>query len=637
MGACSSIKNKKNKPKENPQKPPVQTNCVISKNNNSENIPKKVVIPKTINQNNNNLSVPISPHPDPPAKVESTTNEINNSGNVEINPNSSFSQTNRTNVVLYDNPANNEINFNVTINDEFPSLSGGASGNPNQENQDIFQVPHNSNRINDEREPSINRLEPQLLEFRNAQDSLRQMIRLVRNFNPRFYNNNNMLTLLGLNEEMESKEYFNWTFNQNNNTWFNKGKIILTEDELQKIEQLTEKEVSNKNYYVKRIWFAKYINKNIYDKGNDNSPLVVSRNNILEESFNQFMTSKELNLKANMHIFFVDEIAYDVGGVYREWYSCLFKEIFAKKNNFFYENFNSEDKGSFMIPVTNPTIYLNEYLLYYEFIGKVIGKALFDKITIGQNFNKIILKHLMNYSINQFTIEDLKYYDKEIYRSLNAILSSNMDENDDLYFVWEIENKEYELIPGGKNKLIKNDNKNLFVNKVINFLCYESISKKIDKIKEGFDLIMGNKSSILQIFTLDEFNFLLSGQSTIDLTDWKENTYYKGSYTKDDGTIKMFWDVLNELSHEELLVFYKFCTGCSRVPIDGFGSLQGTRNKLLKFCIESPSIKGNSENRLIEAQTCFNRICLPEYGSKEKMKKAIYTIINNDTNFFGLK
>ena len=32
-----------------------------------------------------------------------------------------------------------------------------------------------------------------------------------------------------------------------------------------------------------------------------------------------------------MRIHFIDETAFDIGGVYREWYSCLFKEIFKEE------------------------------------------------------------------------------------------------------------------------------------------------------------------------------------------------------------------------------------------------------------------------------------------------------------------
>jgi E3 ubiquitin-protein ligase NEDD4 len=90
---------------------------------------------------------------------------------------------------------------------------------------------------------------------------------------------------------------------------------------------------------------------------------------------------------------------------------------------------------------------------------------------------------------------------------------------------------------------------------------------------------------------------------------------------------------MSELAPDKLLKFYKFCTGCTRVPIDGFKALQGTRNKYQKFSIES--LSEENWDRLIEAKTCFNRIYLPNYPSKEIMKRYIDIVIDNDTDFFG--
>ena len=148
----------------------------------------------------------------------------------------------------------------------------------------------------------------------------------------------------------------------------------------------------------------------------------------------------------------------------------------------------------------------------------------------------------------------------------------------------------------------------------------------------------------MKLFSPFEFDFMLSGQNVIDIKDWMTNTIYKGNYNEKHPVIyilinfqniKMFWQVLSELSPEKLTVFYRFCTGGTRVPIDGFNSLPGTRNKYLKFCIENAQDNNKSKNRLIEAKTCFNRINLPEYESKELMINAVNTIIENDTNFFG--
>ena len=41
--------------------------------------------------------------------------------------------------------------------------------------------------------------------------------------------------------------------------------------------------------------------------------------------------------------------------------------------------------------------------------------------------------------------------------------------------------------------------------------------------------------------------------------------------------------------------------------------------------------------KLITAQTCFNTIILPQYKTKDEMRKAIYIILESDTNYFGLE
>lgn len=184
---------------------------------------------------------------------------------------------------------------------------------------------------------------------------------------------------------------------------------------MKKISQSNICQVKNFKFWQKRLWFLNYINKNVYDKTSDNTTLVVSRNNILEESFNQFMTTHDLDLKKSMQIFFVDEAAIDIGGVYREWYSSLFEAIFSEKNGFFFKIIESEKgKYSYFIPVE--TLSVNEksdkdILLYFEFIGKILGKALFDKIIIKGNLNLILIKLLIDEKIQ---LKNLEYYDKSV-------------------------------------------------------------------------------------------------------------------------------------------------------------------------------------------------------------------------------
>jgi hypothetical protein len=69
------------------------------------------------------------------------------------------------------------------------------------------------------------------------------------------------------------------------------------------------------------------------------------------------------------------------------------------------------------------------------------------------------------------------------------------------------------------------------------------------------------------------------------------------------------------------------------VPVDGFNSLTSTRNKYKKFCIESKL----DSSKLIESMTCFNRLYIPLYSSREKLEEVVKIIINNNTDFFGLE
>jgi hypothetical protein len=221
---------------------------------------------------------------------------------------------------------------------------------------------------------------------------------------------------------------------------------------------------------------------------------------------------------------------------------------------------------------------------------------------------------------------------------LKSLLSCKLGESD-LPFIWVIKKDnndvEYELIENGKNIYINDTNKHNFVERVIRLITYESIKDKISPFIKGIRSLI--PIDIISIFSSEEFDFLLSGQSQIDITDWKQNTIYKGFYNEEHPAIKNFWDILSDLESDKLLNFFKFCTGCTRVPIDGFAALQGTRNKFQKFCIESSNFENNNKARLIEAKTCFNRIYLPDYGSKEVMRKYINIVIDNDTNYFGIQ
>jgi hypothetical protein len=53
-----------------------------------------------------------------------------------------------------------------------------------------------------------------------------------------------------------------------------------------------------------------------------------------------------------------------------------------------------------------------------------------------------------------------------------------------------------------------------------------------------------------------------------------QNAEYKNGYSKDDQTIKLFWQVFHDLSKDEKKRFLKFLTGTDRVPILGMKAVK---------------------------------------------------------------
>ena len=64
----------------------------------------------------------------------------------------------------------------------------------------------------------------------------------------------------------------------------------------------------------------------------------------------------------------------------------------------------------------------------------------------------------------------------------------------------------------------------------VRFISYTSVKEKIDALLRGFNLLLSQ--DIISIFTVEELDFLISGQATVDVNDWKNNTVYKGLYNE---------------------------------------------------------------------------------------------------------
>ena len=419
--------------------------------------------------------------------------------------------------------------------------------------------------------------------------------------------------------------------------WKNFGKITIDANMYQKIRKLVDNPIgASEPFYLKRLWLFSYLIRRFGNIKHENPIIFVNRNNIFEDSYNQFVKEKNINLTHPLKIRFINEKTEDEEGNYREWYSCIFKSIISPKNRLF--RFNP-----YPCCEANTVIFYPKYpgmkLEYFEFIGKFVVKAIVDLMVVrNMKLNRVLTKAISNRPI---TVDDIKYYNLDLYNKLKYIHDSQIFGNPQLQqirFIWQIINEnnmiqEVEIVPGGRNIFLNDNNKFTFIDKVIHTEVITPYEDQIKAVQKGLHSIFEGK--LEGIFSVEELNFLLSGQENIDINDWKENTLYKGCYNQNHPVIKMFWEKIRTMNKNEIIKFLQFSTGSGSVPIDGFGWLKGKGGKIQKFTIE-PFTNYSAENpdeykfQNIGAKRCYHTIILPLYENRQELDKAMNIILREN-------
>lgn len=143
----------------------------------------------------------------------------------------------------------------------------------------------------------------------------------------------------------------------------------------------------------------------------------------------------------------------------------------------------------------------------------------------------------------------------------------------------------------------------------------DDFATQINKFLEGFHQIVPQEC--ISYFQAKELQLLISGVPEVDIQDLKRNTDYSG-YNPTDQIIVWFWEVVSEYSQEDLAKLVQFITGTSKIPVEGFSHMIGM-NGIQRISIH----RDPCDHQLPKSHTCFNQLDLPNYPSKEMLKKKL--------------
>ncbi|EDL26264.1 neural precursor cell expressed, developmentally down-regulted gene 4, isoform CRA_a [Mus musculus] len=351
------------------------------------------------------------------------------------------------------------------------------------------------------------------------------------------------------------------------------------------------------------------------------------RANILEDSYRRIMGVKRADLlKARLWIEFDGEKGLDYGGVAREWFFLISKEMF----NPYYGLFEYSATDNYTLQINPNSGLCNEdHLSYFKFIGRVAGMAVYHgKLLDGffiRPFYKMMLQKLI-------TLHDMESVDSEYYSSLRWILENDPTELD-LRFIIDEElfgqTHQHELKTGGSEIVVTNKNKKEYIYLVIQWRFVNRIQKQMAAFKEGFFELI--PQDLIKIFDENELELLMCGLGDVDVNDWREHTKYKNGYSMNHQVIHWFWKAVWMMDSEKRIRLLQFVTGTSRVPMNGFAELYGS-NGPQSFTVE----QWGTPDKLPRAHTCFNRLDLPPYESFDELWDKLQMAIENTQGFDGV-
>ncbi|CAH8600333.1 unnamed protein product [Schistosoma intercalatum] len=355
--------------------------------------------------------------------------------------------------------------------------------------------------------------------------------------------------------------------------------------------------------------------------------LRVTRAGIFEDSFRLIYGIKRPEvLMHRLWIEFIGEKGLDYGGVQREWFFLLSREMF----NPYYGLFEYSAADNYTLQINPLSGMANEeHLKYFKFIGRVVGMAVYHGKLVDGFFIRPFYKMMLGKTIS---LKDMEAVDSEYYRSLKYILKEDPISLDLTMSVEEEhfgETVEVDLIKDGRNIRVTNSNKTQYIERIINWRFVSRVEKQMCAFLEGFsDLI---PLEALQIFDANELELLMCGLQDISVTDWKANTLYKGEYHANHPVIVNLWKAIYTFTNELRSRLLQFVTGTSRVPMNGFSELWGSSGPQ-KFTVEC----WGSVDQLPRAHTCFNRLDLPAYPTFEELRCKLIIAIENAEGFEGV-
>ena len=215
---------------------------------------------------------------------------------------------------------------------------------------------------------------------------------------------------------------------------------------------------------------------------------------------------------------------------------------------------------------------------------------------------------------------------KTIYKDINRDIATFLDDPDNLYSLSLVYPgiDELEMVEGGIDLEVDEDNVGQFVEFVKNTMLCRHLA---EAFKKGFTQVL--PWNFMTLFTDKELAKLFYGnEHKLTHEELEKAVVVSHGYTPTSPVVGNLFDVLCEMSQEELEMFWEFTTGSKFLPIDGVLGLNPPLTVVKKSEVK------DADKTLPSVMTCTNYLKLPEYSSKEILRAKLIMAIQNGRGAF---
>ncbi|GAA6035922.1 hypothetical protein JCM8097_005167 [Rhodosporidiobolus ruineniae] len=346
--------------------------------------------------------------------------------------------------------------------------------------------------------------------------------------------------------------------------------------------------------------------------------LRVRREHLVSDSLRQ-ISNNRINLKKTLRIAFEGEEGVDAGGLRKEWFLSLCRQLFDPQYGMFLLDPDSN------LCWFNPASFETDD---YWLVGVVLGLALYNMATLDVPLPSAVYKKLLSEPVS---LSDLAQLNPSLARGLQQLLDFSPPEavEDTVCraFVGEYEAwgevVEVELCEGGKERAVTGENREEYVRLLVDFHLSTSISSQFEAFASGFHEVCAGNA--LSLFKAAELELVVRGSDEpLEVDQLRAMTVYEG-FEAGDPTIELFWLVFRSFSPADQRSLLAFTTASDRLPATGTSSLQ-----LKVQCL------GDDCDRLPSSHTCFNSIGVYRYATREKMERMLRRAME-ESEGFGLR